>query len=117
MAILEYIDINIDINIDIGKGILENIDKILYWLGFGISNTTTPGTLIFSYTSGMMSTIVWLFAILSPISKSLFSFLACAKLVNGERGKFSKIAPPIQPYVKINFYAFLGLLLNFVQPS
>ena len=37
MAILE----NIDIDIDIDKGILQNIDidKILYRLGFGISNT------------------------------------------------------------------------------
>ena len=37
MAILE----NIDIDIDIDKGILQNIDidKILYQLGFGISNT------------------------------------------------------------------------------
>ena len=35
------IDINIDIDIDIDKGILQNIDinKILYRLGFGISNT------------------------------------------------------------------------------
>ena len=43
MASPEHIDIDKDIleNIDIEKGILQNIDidKILYRLGFGISNT------------------------------------------------------------------------------
>ena len=45
MAILENIDIDMaileNIDIDISKGILQNIDieKILYRLGFGISNT------------------------------------------------------------------------------
>ena len=46
MVILENIDIDIDINmdflkdIDINKGILQNIDidRIFYWLEFGISN-------------------------------------------------------------------------------
>ena len=42
---LKNIDIDIDIdmaileNININKGILQNIDKILYRLGFGILNT------------------------------------------------------------------------------
>ena len=49
---LKNIDIDIDIdmaileNIDIDKGILQNIDidKILYRLGFGISNTPNYNT-------------------------------------------------------------------------
>ena len=50
MAILE----NIHIDIDIQKGILQNIDidKVLYRLGFGISNTpicTSPPLKAFSY--------------------------------------------------------------------